>query len=117
MGGLDPPTQRPRVGAANDPPLADARELGGRVKPCHGVWGGTQPYVSAAWAKLARPKALAMKIRIPAVAAASRIQAVMSASILEGKYMFLFCSVKNKTDTLHFPYPATRGMVGARAGH
>jgi len=41
-----------------------------------------KPWVQAkaACAKLARPNALTMKINNPAVAAASRIQAVMSAS-------------------------------------
>jgi hypothetical protein len=46
MAGLDPATQQPRVGAANDPTipaqrcesfrLANARRLDGRVKPGHG---------------------------------------------------------------------------------
>jgi hypothetical protein len=36
MSGLEPANQPPRVGAANDLSLADARELDGRLKAGHG---------------------------------------------------------------------------------
>ena len=42
MAGLEPANQPPRVGAANDSTLVDARELGGRVKHAHGEVGGVR---------------------------------------------------------------------------
>jgi hypothetical protein len=36
MTGLEPVNQPPRVCAANALSLADARKLGGRIKPAHG---------------------------------------------------------------------------------
>jgi hypothetical protein len=39
MAGLEPANQPPRVGATNNSSLADARKLGGRVKPAHGEVG------------------------------------------------------------------------------
>ena len=39
MAGLEPANQLPRIGAANDLSLADARALDGRVKSAHGELG------------------------------------------------------------------------------